>query len=41
MVIQTSDLTSFLNSDLVSGLANVSQFYISRVGTIRIYAYGD
>lgn len=27
MVIQTSDLMSFLNSDLVSGLANVSQFY--------------
>lgn len=27
MIIQTSNIFGFLNSDIISGLANVSQFY--------------
>ena len=38
MVIQTSDLMSFLNSDLVSGLANVSQFQLEKMHNERLAA---
>ena len=38
MVIQTSDLMSFLNSDLVSGLANVSQSQLEKMHNERLAA---
>ena len=38
MVIQTSDLISFLNSDLVSGLANVSQSQLEKMHNERLAA---